>query len=443
MNLRDTLQRHPEIFFVESLAPVEDAQKMGDRQGRFHYQEAFSFLKEMSLDIHRFFYDHYNPLAPFCYFHNYVIVYFPAFTAETLIKYQVVERIKLEENRLGVAMQARDYKTLFAQIDPRLSLLAFIDLFKVIPKEERYHIFWHLYARCDWQLDTFPEEMIRELVAYRTGPLKIPYDKSGSVEIYHGSPNHSPRPEQAFSWTLDPNPAINRATRQGKNVRIFKAQVAADQVLAYLPWKKEREIILFPGSAQEIQELVYPALDHYLKQMKQNGLWELYQSYAARLHREYFYKPGGIHGLAHTKDVLFLSLLLGDLLGRGLEDMDLLAQAALFHDIGRDNDNYDPQHGRESYRKTMQYSLLQLAGENLKTARFIIENHCIDDQEALGHLPSYQISNQKRALQLFNIFKDADGLDRVRIMDLDIRHLRNQAALSLLLAARQLLDVSL
>lgn len=59
---------------------------------------------------------------------------------------------------------------------------------------------------------------------------------------------------------------------------------------------------------------------------------------------------------------------------------------------------------------------------DLEIIKFIIENHCINDEEALLKLincfPEKDIERIKR---LYFIFKDSDNLDRVRLGDLDIR----------------------
>lgn len=440
MDLKTVLRGHPELFYKESLSPVEEASKMGDRPGRFHFEEAARFLQKSGYGTTHFFYNHYNPLAPFCYFRDYIIVDFPFFTADTLKKYAVLDSIKLAEKRLGTALRKQDFRTFFAIIDPRLALLVFVERFDSIPKELRYTIFWHLYSRCEWRLDTFPVIFIEEIQKNLTHPLSLPGDEDGFLEVFHGTSHDGHSLECAFSWTLDINEAIHCADHPDKKGRVFKARIPVSQVLAYLPWKKQKEIIVFPGSVKEFEEVCFYPLSHFMEEIQKKGLWPVYEGYLNRLDPKYFYKPLGIHGLLHTKNVIFMVILLAHLQGLNQNDIDLLAQTALFHDIGRSNDNYDPHHGKDSFNKLEKLNLLKLAGNDRDIARFIIENHCIDDQDAKQKLDQYISHDRERALRLYSIFKDADGLDRVRIMDLDVKQLRSPEAVSLLLVAHQLLD---
>jgi hypothetical protein len=72
--------------------------------------------------------------------------------------------------------------------------------------------------------------------------------------------------------------------------------------------------------------------------------------------------------------------------------------------------------------------------------RYIIENHCIEDSLAFKNVLNYEVANAEHAIELLRIFKDADGLDRFRIKDLDARKLRHPEALDLLVVAWELLQ---
>jgi len=436
VNLNDVLRGHPEVFFVDSLAPLEEARLMGDRRGRFHYQESADYLAEADFSTHDFYYNHYNPLAPFCFFKDYLIVDFPRFTAETLIKYGVLDSIKLARAKLDAALAALDYKTFFALLDTRLALLMYIKYFQAIPSEQRSSIFWRLYARCDWRLNTFPAEFIESLKQKRL-PLKA---APGGLTVYHGSIHSLHSVHEAFSWTLDVNTAIYYATRLQKKGRVFKTRIPLDQVQAFIPWKKEYEIVVFPGAVKDVEEITFHSASYYIKKMKSEGVWSLYRDYAARIKHEIFYRPTGIHGLAHTRNVLLMVLLLGRLTNSDLNDLKVLAETALYHDIGRSNDNFDPEHGKASYEKAEELNLFQVPDQEKSLVRFLIETHCMDDQQGMRLLGQWPDIDRERALHLFKVFKDADGLDRVRIMDLDARQLRLPESWELLLMTRQLLD---
>lgn len=436
MDVKDILRGHPEVFFVDSLAPVEEARLMGDRRGRFHYQESADFLAEVGFSTQDFYYNHYNPLAPFCFYKDYLIVDFPRFTAETLMKYGVVDSIKLARARLEAALAAFDYKTFFALLDTRLALLMYIRHFNSIPPEQRSTIFWRLYARCDWRLNTFPAEFINSVKQKRL-PLKAAPD---GLTVYHGSIHNLPSVREAFSWTLDINTAIYYSTRLQKKGRVFKTRIPLEQVQAFIPWKKEYEILVCPGTAKAVEEIAFHSASYYIKKMKAEGIWSLYKEHEARITYDIFYRPTGIHGLAHTRNVLLMAVLLGQLTSSGPGDLRVLAETALYHDIGRKNDNFDPEHGKASYKKAEELDLFQIPEKDKNLVRLLIETHCVDDDQGMKLLEKWPDVDRERALRLFKVFKDADGLDRVRIMDLDARQLRLSESWELLLMTRQLLD---
>ncbi|MHB1041561.1 MAG: hypothetical protein ACYC0Q_01815 [Eubacteriales bacterium] len=47
----------------------------------------------------------------------------------------------------------------------------------------------------------------------------------------------------------------------------------------------------------------------------------------------------------------------------------------------------------------------------------------MNDNIALGKIKNFRIGERDMAIKLFNIFKDSDALDRVRLGDLDTRYL--------------------
>lgn len=155
-----------------------------------------------------------------------------------------------------------------------------------------------------------------------------------------------------------------------------------------------------------------------------------------------FHNPGGIHGVPHARRVLLLSLMLSHLHNLGPEDVHLLAQAAKYHDIGRTHDNTCLIHGKASYRKMTGMGLIDVQTQDDQVLlRLIVESHCIGDREALAGISTYGVRDPERARTLLTIFKDADGLDRVRLGDLDPRYLRNPFARRLVPVSNDLLKL--
>ncbi len=180
-------------------------------------------------------------------------------------------------------------------------------------------------------------------------------------------------------------------------------------------------------------------ISQLLSLMQTQAMIDRYFNYAGQIKSAWFHNPEGIHALSHTKRVLLLGILLAYLENLSEQECDLICLAAIYHDIGRLTDGYDTTHGLASYRKLVSRGLLQqIPTAQLETIRFIIELHAVADQAALKQLNKYQLPDVDRALKLYNLFKDADGLDRVRINDLNPDYLRNPGAHKLLLLAHQL-----
>ena len=154
---------------------------------------------------------------------------------------------------------------------------------------------------------------------------------------------------------------------------------------------------------------------------------------------DYFDRPRSIHGVKHAYRVLFHTLLLCELCKTPEPDKELLVSAALFHDIGRDNDGLCFKHGKRSVEKMAALNLSPADPESAAISDFIITYHCIDDSRAEADLHILPNVFHERTWRLFRILKDSDGLDRVRIGDLDVHYLRNPESARLAELAHELL----
>jgi len=153
----------------------------------------------------------------------------------------------------------------------------------------------------------------------------------------------------------------------------------------------------------------------------------------------YFLKPHSIHGVLHAKRVLLLSLALSHLNNLNKADTDILVRASLYHDIGRTHDGTCYEHGEISFRKGIRLGLFDAkVNEENEVLRYVVVNHCLHDNMAEG-LDKYVIADRERAVGLLKLFKDSDGLDRVRINDLDVKYLRCPVSRELVSFAEYLL----
>ena len=148
------------------------------------------------------------------------------------------------------------------------------------------------------------------------------------------------------------------------------------------------------------------------------------------------HEPAGIHGIAHvTRVLVWAEQIAVWMTTRGiLVDVEVVRCAAVTHDVGRHDDGRDPEHGRRSARWVRAHR------EALPVA--------LDDRQldALAYCCEWHVPPDERAPELTSelvCLKDADGLDRVRISDLDPRRLRTGRARQLTNDSRRLYEASL
>lgn len=124
------------------------------------------------------------------------------------------------------------------------------------------------------------------------------------------------------------------------------------------------------------------------------------------------------HGKDHSCHVTMLANALYTMNAErqcGLSDEEIyrdyrrVMEAAVYHDIGRTHGFDDADHGKRSYQIYRKEN-----GDN-PVVKFLIENHCVEDEEASVNLEkSFPEDERERVFELLGILKDADALDRVR-----------------------------
>ncbi len=429
--------------FIRNITPINVFALMGDIKDKFHYPEAYEYLAAKGYDIKDFYFNRGSYMSWFCYYHKYVVIDITHFTEPCLKDFRILEFIELESERLQTALAEKNFKNFFYMIDDRIALFAYQELFDIIPDNDKYDLLWLIYFRCGYHLEQLNREAVSEVLRYR--PREKHREDAGTdgyVKIYRGQIAGSIPVSLATSWTTDLNTAIYYATRFNQSGTIFSARIHQDKVIAYIKRHNDKEILAYPEDIQNISKEHFMSFDDLLPELEDTGVLAAYEYYSSRLKPEYFHNPTGIHGLSHTRRVLLLVLILAHLENLSPRCSQLLSIIALYHDIGRTNDNFDPHHGRASCRKINRLDLLDEIENTTdrEIINFIITNHCVEDTKALNKIDKYNIRDKAEATTLFKIFKDADGLDRIRINDLDIRLLRTKSAQKLPLLARQILN---
>jgi len=150
---------------------------------------------------------------------------------------------------------------------------------------------------------------------------------------------------------------------------------------------------------------------------------------------ELFLHSSTLHGQAHVGRVMVHALRLIGATGAVEETIRVWA-AVYLHDIARRHDGVAPRHGAEACARLRDLpetlALLARAGlreEDVPAVEVAVTRH--SNGEGRPGEPH---------LRLIQLLKDADGLDRVRLGDLDPRYLRIPAARGMASFAEQLYE---
>ena len=128
---------------------------------------------------------------------------------------------------------------------------------------------------------------------------------------------------------------------------------------------------------------------------------------------EYIY-TSFCHGINHNIRVALLSFYLANCYGLDNKMTTLALYGAMYHDIGRVNDEEDAKHGMRS-AKMLDKLGLGLEEEELKILKTAIISHSIPDEKFVHIAKKMKVKDIENCTILFKILKDADGLDRVRL----------------------------
>lgn len=135
----------------------------------------------------------------------------------------------------------------------------------------------------------------------------------------------------------------------------------------------------------------------------------IFEEFQNRIKPELFSYSEGMHGLNHTRRVLYFASIISDCYQLTDHECIIIALAACYHDIGRTNNGLEMIHGHMSAQKIQVLGLLDsegLTGLEKQSVLKIVESHNEPDEE----FPT--ISERERFM--FYVVKDADALDRVR-----------------------------
>ena len=135
------------------------------------------------------------------------------------------------------------------------------------------------------------------------------------------------------------------------------------------------------------------------------------------------------HDVSHVERVMLYSMYMGDELGLSAHEMNMLSDAAKYHDIGVFAGHSG--HSIRSAQSALENLNKSYSKDDLNKIAAIIEYHELNDSlENFNFIMNkYNISSSdsKDVLKIANILKDADAIDRTRFANnLDTRYFRNK-----------------
>lgn len=171
--------------------------------------------------------------------------------------------------------------------------------------------------------------------------------------------------------------------------------------------------------------------------------WKNFQPLVDRLHDWAFYPlflhavedlnlsvlyASDIHGIGHIERTICHGAMCAMDEQLNEADTSLLLDACSYHDIGRSRDGLDFEHGSVAARFIG--LVTGRAGEDLLILQAAVDAHSRKEKELPAILEKYHPQDRDRALTIAQLLKDSDGLDRVRIWDLNTKFLRRASSVA-------------
>jgi len=420
------------------------------------YSEVSEIVEKVNIDPSKIYFSNStDSLSPYFYYDFPVFIEIMSMSIDFLKTFlQIEERVKHQMEFFQRALKEKDFNKFFALAHTKIKITAFNKVYELIPDEEKYSQFIEVYVLGDYGFQHFKKEIIEDVFNQQPDHIKQTCRKEldkisdkDDIVIYRGVGKYSNPIDKAYSWTLNLRIADTFANHYENTGTVYSATVKKSKVVDLIDNRHESEIIVRPEDVENIEVFDMIDIDSELDLMGSNGYLYHYHTFLDKLDRSLFKNPNDLHGYSHTQRVLLNALSLCN--AYELDDLDTtkICLAAIYHDIGRDNDEEDEIHGRKSWEKLVEMDLIsqleeefELYDEDLEIIKFLVEYHCLDDKVAWKNIESVNEGRHTKELRFFvELFKDADGLDRVRLKDLDSRYLRLDESKKRVNFAQQLL----
>lgn len=398
-----------------------------------------------TLDATKIFYC--NGIHKIYYFdrEKYILFNLPLYGRDISIrsKYSVEKQINIAIKDFTSSLQNHEYSMPIMAVSDRMRMEYFNILLEDDKIEGLFDYFIEAYTLSDFGCEAISYENMIKLLDSRSIEEKNKMRKKitkalkkypENLTVYRGEASMSTPHHISWSWTLDINVANFFATRFGyDDNKIIKGIVNKDCIECY--FDNEQECIVNPKNVEDI-EVVELYGHNWLKSRATPYFLSLYHKYRD-IHVEKYKKnhTTELHSPLHSVRVLCLALLLGILYRLNHTDLVNLATAIIYHDLGRIDDSVDDLHGKRGAEIFLKNKISSKIDREIVS--FLIEYHCLDDNIGNEYIEK-NFDNSERARLLFNIIKDADALDRIRLGKdgLDISYLRLNESKKMTLIAR-------
>lgn len=352
-------------------------------------------------------------------------------------KESFIKAIEIREAQVN----AMDFRGSFSTLPDAMRLEYFemlVNTYKNVPN--LYHLFMSAYRSSDYGFINLKPEVMQRIIESKTQEDQARTDIElqrlpSRITVYRGGSYTVSAPaDRGCSWSTDINSANFFVSRRGDDEGyIAVGEVEKAKVIETNLASSEKEILVDPNDVQ-ITEMIHIKGFDSLEPVLLDNI-SMYQTYRDRMTNLNFAQDSAAHGQEHEARVLLMCLIIGHYLNLPQSDLRVLATAAIYHDTQRVNDGQDFEHGRHA----KDYYAASVKKPD-PLVEFLCEYHCLPDEEAYAHIKSSRVlsKNRSRSTMLYNVFKDADALDRVRfgIRDLDLNQLRLPISKTLPLVAR-------
>lgn len=435
-------------------APITPEQVEKEAEGAFTYRELSEFFQEQNLSIKKVIHDPGRMYLNTYYADFDEGLYVAVLLDKEFLQNTVLFLSELNQRQRETFLAEKDWRSFYTISVPlALQIYDFQHRYRDIEPDKVFDVWLSIYKRIDYANGQWSSEVLDYVFSHAPKIKELPeLSESGKITIYRGMGVLSQSPEKAISWSTHPGNALYFANHFARGTAFVKGEIAVEDVIAYQSsfWN-ENEVIVRPGTVQNIcYENMFPADKNSVLKLTAPVLLDYfrYGQQADRLG----YHDSGLHGIRHILRVLMLSLIYYYNSGENLTEADkqILIYFSLLHDVGRVNDYLDDRHGDLSVEQIQKQNLrigaISLTKKDYQIAHLIIRYHCLDDElgiQAIQETSNYSRKDKERAIRLFHICKDMNGLDRVRFNGLDYRFLRTDFAKRLPLIAGCLLKEDL